>query len=409
MARRTPRRRHSADAWPRYLIWRDGRPRWVPSPKLRRAGYTGRDLKDDAGNWLPKGLAIEEAERINQALDLSDAPLAASPAKRFDMEAVAEAYFASSRFLYVRRSQKPKSEKTKREYRRLWKQLPASIHDTLPAAIDAPLLEDIFETLIKACGPSSTRAQMRLLSIILGHAKRMGTIATNPMANFELPGTEFRCRFLEPAEINAIMAAAERLAMPWVADAYLLGLQIGQRRGDILSLPLRIIDENHVRLTQWKTSAAVDAPLSDTAKGHMPRIWERAKAMSVVPHTVIFDAEGQPFYFDKDSRRFNREEDRYDLNLKRAMAFRRDFDQVRALAAKAVPSVADTMFKDTRPTAVTRLALADCTAAQISAISGHEMQSIHQILRHYLRLLPAIGAAAIKKYNDWMEREGIEA
>lgn len=49
--------------------WRDGRPRWIPSPSLRAAGWRGCDLRDDAGGWLAKGPSIARAEAIVAAVD----------------------------------------------------------------------------------------------------------------------------------------------------------------------------------------------------------------------------------------------------------------------------------------------------------------------------------------------------
>jgi hypothetical protein len=48
-----------------YFAWRDGRPRWVPGPKLRDLGWKGRDLKDEAGQWLTLSDAIDAARKIN--------------------------------------------------------------------------------------------------------------------------------------------------------------------------------------------------------------------------------------------------------------------------------------------------------------------------------------------------------
>lgn len=49
----------------KYFCWRNGRPRWVPSVRLRRAGVKGVDLKDDSGNFLPLELSLKAAEAIN--------------------------------------------------------------------------------------------------------------------------------------------------------------------------------------------------------------------------------------------------------------------------------------------------------------------------------------------------------
>ncbi|GCA49265.1 T5orf172 domain protein [Sinorhizobium sp. KGO-5] len=53
----------------RHLVWRDGRPRWEPSPTARSLGFKGRDLKDEEGNWLPLAEATAAAEEVNRKVD----------------------------------------------------------------------------------------------------------------------------------------------------------------------------------------------------------------------------------------------------------------------------------------------------------------------------------------------------
>jgi integrase len=55
-------------------------------------------------------------------------------------------------------------------------------------------------------------------------------------------------------------------------------------------------------------------------------------------------------------------------------------------------------FHDLRGTAVTRLALAGCTEAEIATITGHSLHGVRAILdSHYLNRDPALGESAIRK------------
>jgi integrase len=55
-------------------------------------------------------------------------------------------------------------------------------------------------------------------------------------------------------------------------------------------------------------------------------------------------------------------------------------------------------FHDLRATAVTRLAIAGCTEAEIATITGHSSRSVRAILdTHYLARDPALGESAIRK------------
>jgi integrase len=58
-------------------------------------------------------------------------------------------------------------------------------------------------------------------------------------------------------------------------------------------------------------------------------------------------------------------------------------------------------FHDLRGTAVTRLALAGCTEAEIATITGHSLRSVRVLLdTHYLSRDPALGESAIRKLEQ---------
>ena len=58
-------------------------------------------------------------------------------------------------------------------------------------------------------------------------------------------------------------------------------------------------------------------------------------------------------------------------------------------------------FNDLRGTAVTRLALAGASEAQIATITGHSLRDVRSILdAHYLHRDPALGQDAIHKLES---------
>jgi hypothetical protein len=58
-------------------------------------------------------------------------------------------------------------------------------------------------------------------------------------------------------------------------------------------------------------------------------------------------------------------------------------------------------FNDLRGTAVTRLALAGCTEAEICTITGHTLGQVRSILdQHYLHRHPELGDNAIRKLES---------
>jgi integrase len=66
--------------------------------------------------------------------------------------------------------------------------------------------------------------------------------------------------------------------------------------------------------------------------------------------------------------------------------------------------IAGVTFNDLRGTAVTRLALAKCTEAEIATITGHSLRDVRSILdAHYLHRDPALGESAIRKLEKRTE------
>ena len=63
--------------------------------------------------------------------------------------------------------------------------------------------------------------------------------------------------------------------------------------------------------------------------------------------------------------------------------------------------ISEITFNDLRGTAVTRLALAQATEAEIATITGHSLRDVRSILdAHYLARDPALGDSAITKLED---------
>ena len=57
--------------------------------------------------------------------------------------------------------------------------------------------------------------------------------------------------------------------------------------------------------------------------------------------------------------------------------------------------------QDLRDTAVTWLALAGATLPEIASVTGHSLQSIHDVLKHYLARHPEMAEHAIAKLVEW--------
>ena len=147
--------------------------------------------------------------------------------------------------------------------------------------------------------------------------------------------------------------------------ALLLALWTGQRQGDLLGLPWSGYNGTHIRLRQRKTGARVVIPVGAPLKAALDATPKRSTI-------ILTNRNGKPWTSD---------------------GFRASWGK----ACKAAGVVGVT-FNDLRGTAVTRLAIAECTEAEIATITGHSLRGVRAILdSHYLSRDPALGESAIRK------------
>jgi len=142
-----------------------------------------------------------------------------------------------------------------------------------------------------------------------------------------------------------------------------LALWTGQRQGDQLKLTWSAYDGTHIRLKQSET---VIVSLSRSEGHSRPRSTRRSsRAGSYCRARTI--SHGLRIGFAVRGKR---------------------------LARKPT----GVTFNDLRGTALTRLAIAGCTEAQIVSITGHTMRAVQSILdAHYLHRDPALAEEAIRK------------
>jgi integrase len=160
-------------------------------------------------------------------------------------------------------------------------------------------------------------------------------------------------------------AAFMRCAPPHLRLALTLALWTGQRQGDLLRPPWSAYDGTRIRLQQFKTGARVIIKVGGPLKSLLDATPKRSPI-------ILTTMEGKPWT---------------------SAGFRSSwFDaQVRA-------GVVGVTFNDLRGTAVTRLALAGCSEAEIVSISGHSLRDVRSILdAHYLHRDPALADSAVLK------------
>lgn len=372
---------------PAYFKWRNGRPRWEPGPGVRRLGFKGRDLKDASGAWLELGPAIAAAGAANAEVAdyrASGKKPTRHTSSRRTVRALYEHWRASTKYTL-------KAPKTQHDYLNKAGFFLAEFGEEMLSEIEPHHLYTWWEELHRARGHAMANGILAVARLILSHAPRIGWRRDNPARQLGLDGVPPRVVVWSPSEVEAFVATADALGLTACADAVVIALHTGQRQGDVLALEEQKIEGGAVYFLQGKTRARVAVPHTDQLAARLDMIRRRRRAIDgpidlSVARRVVLRADGRTY-------------------TKSLLA--KDFRHVRALVAAAQPEIAEKTFQDLRDTAVTRLALADCTVPMIRAITGHTLTTVHQVLEHYLAIDDRMAAAGIDKLKQWMRDEGI--
>jgi hypothetical protein len=430
--------------------WRDGHPRWIPSPTLRRAGWKGRDLKDAAGRWLARGASIDAAQALVAAVaawkagGLVPPALAASAPPgagqtpgaglpvaaedRRSLGALLDAYLgaperaiAPSREFEAIRNKPDRRSKLSRlldvlagyplkptaaadlpRYQAARARVRSFSIDVLepPAFEDTPDLSqaqgplyDAYWTLHEKVGRNMAHGVLGDTSAFLEWCVKRRALRQNWAKLVDRETPPGRIRVGTWPELRALISAAEAMGLPSIADSIILGVDLSWSQTDRLKLTWgQISADNTVKGTRQKTGRKGETPLLATLG--VPRLQQiRARQAerfgpNVTPtHVILCDLTGKPW-----SARY----------------YRQKFDEVRTQAAKAVPSVATLLDLDLRDTAITVGKAAGLSNEEIATRSLHSMKRIADVLdKHYTELGQDIANAGAKKLNDYLAAGGI--
>ncbi len=151
--------------------------------------------------------------------------------------------------------------------------------------------------------------------------------------------------------------------------------RIGQRQGDLLRLTWKAYNGSTIRLRQSKSIGCrrrvvnVEIPVGAPLKAALDAASKLKSSL-----IILLNSDGRPWTQD---------------------GFRASFIKARDKAGIGAT------FNDTRGTAVTRLALAECTETQIVAITGHSLNDVRSIIDpHCLHRDPELTRAAIYKLEN---------
>jgi integrase len=208
-----------------------------------------------------------------------------------------------------------------------------------------------------------------VLALIVAWSFDRGLAPGNPC---ERPGKVYRSNRIDNVWSEEDEAAFLAVAPPHIGIAFTLALWTGQRQGDLLRLVWTAYNGVSIRLRQRKTGARVDIPVGAPLKALLDETAKTAVTILTTTKGTAWTESG----------------------------FRSSW---RKACHKA--GVEGLTFHDLRGTAVTRLAVAGCSTAEIAAITGHKLNNVAAILdAHYLSRDKALGLSAIRKLEEHEKR-----
>lgn len=408
-----PRRQRRPGDLPAGFQWRDGRPRWVPSPARRRQGWRGLDLKDAWAGWLAKGPAIARAEAICEVVAAwaagqpvpsgfvaiapkgsARAPGAGGAANPRSIGALLDAYLESPGFkgagkiaglaprtqadyrskltVFLRTLAGPAPDAAKAAAK-LAAVRALDIDVLLPPAFNEPgvfELERAYDALRETAGPAMAYGVLASVSAWLAWCvKKRRVWPTNPAALVARAAPDGRIVIFDWPELVALVRQAEALGFYSIADAIILAVDLSWGQQDLLSLTWgQISDDGHVRHRRIKTGVAGNPPLLSIGAARIKAIRARWAGQGVRPtHVLVCELPevrpGQPWAAD---------------------SFRHKFAEIRSLVAAQRPAVAAKQFRDLRDTAITFAYEAKLEVAEICSRTLHAPERAQAVIaKHY--------------------------
>lgn len=406
------------------------RPRYIPGARHRKLGLKGEDLRHPDGTWF----SLDECAAWSRArLELVEKLTASTPKVRRRVLAdvkgritvgeLFERWFKSPRLTGVslvegKKHRRPLLPATVRFYRNAANQLEAldegRVWQSPAAAISSAMISDPARGILHRIEVKHGLATARAMRAALIGAYAWGITARlvshNPAAGMAttLPVPAPRLRVGSMAEMRHLVAAADAIGRADVGDAIVLGLWTGQRQQSRIELCDGQITADGILFRQGKKHGEpLLIPAAPELAKRLAAARERRRGWRVnYPHVVLDEVSKAPFKADW---------------------YRHVYAQVRKAATngvledgtvppkplsptlrvryrlKPMASLAGFRDQDLRDTAVTWLAIAGSTKAEISSITGHSPKSIDDILKHYLGQHPDLARSAIGKLVAWYD------
>lgn len=347
----------------RHLVNRGGCYYWQPSTKLRSLGWRCRRLSDTLE------AAIAEAEKINEELDgwrggktkVSQVPVVNS------VSSLITSYKKSNKYRRL-------DDRTKTDYDYRLDIIEKWAGKVPVEAITRKAVHEFWEALAKT-SDWKANATVRVLRLLLNYAVDLGELGVNPASRPGLVDTPGRDVVWSVPETQKFVEIADKLGYFNVGTAILLGAFLAQREGDILSLDWSLYANGAFTVRQHKTGAYIAVPVHPILKARLD---------------LIEDKTGLVVKSDLDGKKYTQS------------AFIHRFGLIRKRVIAEMPEAQRCKFLDLRRTAIVRMAEAGCTEAQISAVSGHKIDTCRRILEVYLPRNSKMAQEAISKYTQYL-------
>lgn len=383
----------------KHIEWREGRPRFKPGPGLREKGHKPQDLKHPNGRWFTQGEALDWSNEFVRALTAAKAenapaafPVVPMMARKkapavYPVSKLMDEWLKSPRVLC-------KAPATIKDYKQKTRVIENHDPDLWAAevlALDQTICYGLYEDLWTSRGLATARGALVVLGMAIKWGMRSGRLkglSINPARDLDMQQPDPRARFLTKEEFDCLVATAEgeKFRRIDIADMLFCGVWTSQRQYDRLHLKQSAFRNGRFVLRQNKTSAIVNPPVANPYQVRLDAALERRRANGVIsPYAHLNENTWKPW---------------------NDYTYRNLFSDIRAEAAKKIPTIKTVMEKDLRATGVTWMALAGNTLPQICAVSGHSLQGAHMILKHYLALHPEMATTAIGNLVTWYEGGG---
>lgn len=289
----------------------------------------------------------------------------ARPAPVGDFMRIIRAYQRSTEFTGL-------ADRTRKDYGRYLRMIEDEFGDASARVIEDKRMRRKFKEWRDGFAGTPRKADMAwtVLARVLSWAKDVGEISANVA---ERGGRLYSSDRAEVLWTDEQVARAGNLP-PHLWRVFMIALWTGQRQGDVLRLPWSAYDGHMIRLRQSKTKVRVAIPCAAPLRSlldDLPRL----------SPIILLSTDGRPWTSD---------------------GFRASW--ARACEAAGISGV---HFNDLRGTAITRLAEAECTEAEIASITGHSIGTVSNVLASYLARSETLAKSAIGKLERADRERGL--